>query len=341
MVRMNRRNFALATAGTVALFPMARAFAQDVVADYATPENAADLSGAFSAAGSSTLGPLTEAAIESFAEVAPNVQITNSITGSGGGFERLGNGEVAFSNASRAINQEEADAAAANGIKWYRFDMALDGITVVVAKENDFCTDLTVEELAHIWRAEDPAMTWADVRPEWPAETIALYGPGTTDGTYGYFTEEVLGEEAPRNDFSQSENDNVLVTGVAGSKYALGYFGFTYYEANQDKLNAVSVNGVLPSMDTISNGTYTPLGRTLYIYVNADELANRPEVQEFVKYYAASSGEIAVRPNVGYIPLAAEAQQATYDKVLGAIDGTVTPDSETFGQATPAATPAS
>jgi phosphate transport system substrate-binding protein len=343
--RMNRRTFALATAGTIALAPMSRVFAQDDTTQYEAPDNIGDLSGEFEADGSSTLGPLTEAAIEEFAAIAPNVRITNGISGSGGGFERFANNEIAISNASRQIKPEEAELAAQNGVAWYRFDMAYDGITVVVSAENDFVTDLTVEELANIWAADGGVTNWSDVRPDFPAEPIELYGPGTASGTFDYFNEEILGDDRDvRTDYTPSEDDNVLVQGVAGSPYALGYFGFSYFEENQDTLKAVAIDGgngpVAPSIETIADGTYTPLSRTLYIYVNAGELQSRPEIQEFVKFYANTADEIA--PSVGYIPLPADDEQATVDHVLGAIDGSIAPDSESFGQdeASPAASPA-
>ncbi len=344
-MRLSRRSFALATAGTIALAPMARVFAQDDSVVYEEPDSAGDLSGEFEADGSSTLGPLTEAAIEEFAAIAPDVRITNGISGSGGGFERFVNGEIAISNASRQIKADEAAMAEENGIAWYRFDMAFDGITVVVSSENDFVEDLTVEELARIWSADGGVTTWADVRPDFPAEPIELYGPGTASGTFDYFNEEILGEADVRTDYTPSEDDNVLVQGVAGSPYALGYFGFSYYEENLDTLKAIAVDGgdgpVAPTIESIADGSYQPLGRTLYIYVNADELQSRPEIQEFVKFYAATADEIA--PDVGYIPLPDDAEQATMDHVMGAIDGSIAPDSESFGQdtATPEASPAS
>ena len=307
---------------------------------YEAPDNIADLSGSFESDGSSTLGPLTEAAIEDFAAVAPNVQIANGISGTGGGFERFVAGEIAIANASRPIKDEEAAAAAEAGISWYRFDVAYDGITVVVSAENDFVSDLTVEELANIWAADGGVTTWADVRAEWPAENIELYGPGTASGTFDFFNEAILGDREVRTDYTPSEDDNVLVQGVAGSANALGYFGFSYFEENQDILKAVAVDGgegaIAPSIESISDGSYAPLGRTLYIYVSASELQGRPEVAEFVKFYAATADELA--PSVGYIALHADAQQATYDKVVGAIDGTIAPDSDTFG--TPEASPA-
>ena len=337
-IRLSRRSLALATAGSLAIAPFGRALAQEDAIVYEEPENAGELSGEFEADGSSTLGPLTEAAIEEFAAIAPNVRITNGISGTGGGFERFANGEIAISNASREISEEETQLAAQNGVEWYRFSMAYDGITVVVSAENDFVESLTVEELQRIWSADGGVTTWADVNPEWPAEPIELYGPGTASGTFDYFNEAILGEDiAVRTDYTPSEDDNVLVQGVAGSASALGYFGFSYFEENQDTLKAVAIDGgnglVAPSIETIADGSYAPLSRTLYVYVNANDLVNRPEVAEFVKFYAATSDEIA--ESVGYIALPDDAEQAEYEKVLGALDGSVAPDSQA-GTATPA-----
>lgn len=332
--KMNRRTMAAITAGTIAVAPFAKVLGQ---LEYEAGDLAA-LEGEFEADGSSTLGPLTEAAIESFAGVAPNVRITNGISGSGGGFSRFANGEIAISNASREIKEEEAALAAENGNDWFRFDMAYDGITVVVSAENDFVDDLTVEELAAIW-SNGGATNWSDVREGFPEEPIELYGPGTASGTFDFFNEEILGDAEVRTDFTPSEDDNVLVQGVAGSPYALGYFGFSYYEENAEILKAVSVEGVAPSMETIGDGSYTPLSRTLFIYVNAGELQEREEVSEFVKFYAANGAEIA--PLVGFIGLPEEVGQETLDKVIAATAGEIEPDSASFGSEEAEATPAS
>lgn len=341
-LRFSRRSLTFAIAGTVALAPCTRVFGQDDAVVYEAEENGTDLGGEFEADGSSTLGPLTEAAIEEFAAIDPDVRITNGISGSGSGFERFINGDIVIANASRPINEDEAALAEQNGIPWYRFPVAYDGITVVVSAENDFVTDLTVEELASIWSADGGVTTWADVRPDWPAEPIELYGPGTASGTFDYFSEAILREDGEvRTDYTPSEDDNVLVQGVAGSPYALGYFGFSYYENNQGSLKAVAIDGgngpIEPSIETIADGSYVPLARTLFIYVNANELQNRPEVQEFVKFYAATADEIA--PSVGYIPLPDDVEHAVYADVLAAIDGSLAPDSESFGEASPESSP--
>ncbi|MGB3328989.1 MAG: PstS family phosphate ABC transporter substrate-binding protein [Thermomicrobiales bacterium] len=342
--RMSRRTFAGVAAGTTAVVLagspaiFSTVAAQDATpVPYEAPENIGDLSGSFEADGSSTLGPLTEAVIEEFAAIAPNIRITNGISGTGGGFERFVKGEIAISNASRPIKDTEAAAAAAAGIPWYKFDVAYDGITVVVSAENTFIESMTVEQLAKLWAADGGVKNWSDLDPAWPAEPVELYGPGTASGTFDYFNEAILGETAPRTDYTPSEDDNVLVQGVAGSKNALGYFGFSYFEENQDTLKAVAVDGgngpVAPSLETISNGTYSPLGRTLYIYVNANELTSKQEVSEFVRFYLATADEVA--PSVGYIPLPGADEVAQQTKFNGAMDGSVAPDSDVA--ATPAA----
>jgi len=347
--RMTRRTFAGVAAGTTAVLVagspaiFSTVAAQDATpVPYEAPANIGDLSGGFESDGSSTLGPLTEAAIEEFATIAPNVRITNGISGTGGGFERFVKGEIAIANASRPIKDEEAQAAAAAGIPWYKFDVAYDGITVVVSSENDFIESLTVEQLAKIWAADGGVKTWADVDPSWPAEAVELYGPGTASGTFDYFNEEILGETAPRTDYTPSEDDNVLVQGVAGSKYALGYFGFSYYEENQDTLKAVAIDDgsgpVAPSIESISDGTYKPLGRTLFIYVSANDLKSNQAVAEFVRYYLATADELA--PSVGFIPLPAADEFEQQVKFNGAIDGSIAPDSEAAGATPAASTPA-
>lgn len=342
--RMSRRTFAGVAAGTTAVVLagspaiFSTVAAQDATpAPYQAPENIGDLTGSFEADGSSTLGPLTEAVIEEFATIAPNVRITNGISGTGGGFERFVKGEIAIANASRPIKDEEAQAASAAGIPWYKFDVAYDGITVVVSAENTFVESLTVEQLAKLWAADGGVTNWSDLDSSWPAEPVELYGPGTASGTFDYFNEAILGETAPRTDYTPSEDDNVLVQGVAASANALGYFGFSYFEENQDTLKAVAIDGgngpVAPSIESISDGTYSPLGRTLFIYVNANDLSSKQEVAEFVRFYLATADELA--PSVGYIPLPGSDELTQQTKYNGAIDGSVAPDSDVA--ATPAA----
>jgi len=295
------------------------------------------LTGSITSDGSSTVGPLTQAVSEEFIGSAPDVQISVDISGTGGGFERFCNGETDVQNASRAIKEEEAANCATNGVDWYEFEVAYDGITVVTNKENTWASCLTVDQLKQLWQKENPAMTWADLNPEWPADAVNLYGPGTDSGTFDFFVEAILGEDDIREDFNPSEDDNVLVSGVGGDVNALGYFGLAYYEANKDTLNAVAVDNssgecVAPSPESVQDGTYAPLSRPLYLYVSADSLT-RPEVQEFMRFYLENAAELA--PEVGYVASPAEVYAADIEAFEADVAGTGTPDSQQV-TATPA-----
>jgi phosphate transport system substrate-binding protein len=295
------------------------------------------LSGEIVSDGSSTVGPLTQAVAEEFNGQAPNVQISVDISGTCGGFKRFCAGETDISNASRPIQDEERALCADNGVDWYEFEVAYDGLTVVTNKENTWLTCMTTDQLKQLWQKENPANTWADLNPDYPADTISLYGPGTDSGTFDFFVETILGEDEIREDFTPSEDDNVLVEGVAGDVNALGYFGLAYYEANTDSLNAVAIdkgdgNCVAPSPETVQDGTYAPLSRPLYVYVKAQSL-ERPEVQEFVRFYLNQAPELAAE--VGYV--ASPEETYTKDKARFEADvaGQGTPDSA--AAATPAA----
>jgi phosphate transport system substrate-binding protein len=296
------------------------------------------LSGEIVSDGSSTVGPLTQAVAEEFAAQAPNVQTSVDISGTGGGFERFCGGETDVQNASRAIKDEEAATCAENGVDWYVFEVAYDGLTVVTNKENTWATCLTTDALKKLWQKENPATTWADLNPEWPAETIDLYGPGTDSGTFDFFVETILGEADIREDFTPSEDDNVLVEGVTGDPNSLGYFGLAYYEANQDVLNAVGIdagngNCVVPSQQTVQDGTYAPLSRPLYVYVKAESL-QRPEVREFMRFYLDQAPTLA--GDVGYVASPDEAYTSDREKLENALAGSGTPDSAAAAS-TPAA----
>ncbi len=333
---MNSINISRRTlvAGSAAAFALSAVPGIRLVAaqtEYTAPDNIGEISGSIEADGSSTVGPLTEAVIEEFAAIAPGITVTNGVSGTGGGFKRFVAGEIQISNASRPIESDEAEAAAANGVAWFVFEVAYDGITVVVSAENDFVESLTVEQLAQIWSADGGVTTWADVNPDWPAETIELYGPGADSGTFDYFNEVILGEDvSPRTDYIPSEDDNVLVQGVIGSPYALGYFGFAYYEANADSLRAIPIDGgngpVEPSIESIADKSYAPLSRPLFVYVNAEMLKSDPALQEFMRFYLADDAELA--QDVGYITLPDDIAQAQQDKLEGAISGEATPDSD-------------
>jgi phosphate transport system substrate-binding protein len=281
------------------------------------------LTGAVEIDGSSTVYPITEAVAEEFMlETGGDVRVTVGVSGTGGGFKRFCAGETAISNASRPIKESELEACKQAGIEPVELPVAWDGQAVVVNSGNDFVQCLTTEELRRIWEPGSTVQTWSDVRPEWPDEPIALYGPGTSSGTFDYFTETIMGEEdASRADYTASEDDNVLVQGVAGDPNALGYFGYAYFAENQDKLNIVAVdsgNGcVTPTVETIESGEYAPLSHPLFIYVDRAEL-ERPAVRRFVEFYLQAAPELAAQ--VGYVPLSETRYQETYDRLEAAVN---------------------
>ncbi|WP_372745386.1 PstS family phosphate ABC transporter substrate-binding protein [Lutibacter sp.] len=275
-------------------------------------ENAdgAKLSGTISIDGSSTVFPVTEAVAEEFRAVQPDVKVTIGVSGTGGGFQKFSRGETNLSNASRPIKDKEIEACNQNNITYLELEVAYDGLAVLVNPENTWVDNFTVEELKMIWEpaAQGKIMKWNQIRPEWPNEEIHLFGPGVASGTYDYFTEAIVGKSgSSRGDFTASEDDHVLVQGIAGDKYSLGFFGLAYYQENKDKLTLIGVNNgeavVKPTLETVSNGTYSPLSRPLFVYVNSTSVKH-PEVVEFVNFYIDNAGELA--EDVGYIPLPAE-----------------------------------
>jgi phosphate transport system substrate-binding protein len=280
-------------------------------------EEGGGVSGEVLSDGSSTVQPLTAAAGELFNQEQPDVNVSIATSGTGGGFKVFCLGQTDISNASRPIKEDEAaeaPACAENGVEFTELHVATDALTVVVSAENDFITCLTTEELATLWGpdAEGEITTWDQVNPDFPAEPIELYGPGTDSGTFDYFTDEINGEEGvSRTDYNASEDDNVIVQGVSGSPNALGYFGYTYFEENADALKAVEIDSgdgcVAPSAETAAEGTYTPLARPLFIYVNNASYADKPQVAAFVDFYAENAPEIAEAAK--FIPLNEE--QAT------------------------------
>lgn len=255
------------------------------------------LSGEVRVDGSSTVYPLTALAAEEFQATYQNVNVTVGSSGTGGGFEKFCRGEIDANDASRQIKDEEIAACKANGIEYGELLVAMDALTVVVNKENTWAKCLTVEQLNKIWSADSTVNNWNQVDPTFPNESIKLFGPGTDSGTFDYFTAVINGEEgSSRTDFTPSEDDNVIVQGVEGSKGGLGYFGFTYYEENADRLNAVAIdNGtgcVTPSSQSTQSGDYAPLSRPLYVYVSIKSMA-RPEVEAFFDYYVHQDGYLA------------------------------------------------
>jgi phosphate transport system substrate-binding protein len=265
-------------------------------------------SGVITADGSSTVGPFTTKAAEDF-KASGGADVTVGISGTGGGFERFCAGETDISNASRAIKDEEAVTCAANGVEYVELQVATDALTNVVNAENDWVTCLTVEQLKGIWEPGSKVSNWNQVDPSYPDVPLKLYGAGTDSGTFDYFTDVINGEEgASRSDFSPTEDDNVTVQGVSGDKGALGYFGFSYFEENQDTLEALEVDGgagcVAPSVETAQNGSYTPLARPLFMYVKTSSLADTEGLADFVRY--TLDNEQAIASEAQFVPLSQE-----------------------------------
>lgn len=268
--------------------------------------------------GSSTVYPITEAVAEEFRTQQPNVNVTVGVSGTGGGFNKFVRGETDISDASRPIKEQEAADCKKNNIGFVELEIGFDGLAVLVSKQNTWLKDITVEELKKIWEpeAQNKITRWNQIRPDWPAEEFHLYGPGTASGTFDYFTEVIVGKSgASRGDYTASEDDNVLVQGIAGDKNGLGFFGLAYYEENMDKLNIVGVhNGtdvVVPNLETVKNGSYRPLSRPVFIYVS-DAAVKRPEVVKFVQFYLDNAA--ALVQDVGYIPLTDDQYKQQADK---------------------------
>lgn len=267
--------------------------------------SAEQLRGTVSLDGSSTVFPISEAVAEEFLAVQPRVRVTVGASGTGGGFKKFLAGEIDINDASRPIKMKEVDKANEMGIGYIELPVAYDGLSVVVNKKNTWVDHLTVAELSKIWQPGSTVTNWSDVRVGWPEMKIRLYGPGTDSGTFDYFTETINGKSgASRPDYTANEDDNALVQGISGDEGSLGYFGYAYYAANQDKLKLVPIDGgkgpIAPTQTTINNGTYAPLSRPIFIYVRPDAL-DRKEVRAFVDFYIDSAAMLA--SEVGYIPL--------------------------------------
>jgi len=289
-----------------------------------TEGGAEALSGRVEIDGSSTVYLVSEAVAEEFTiATGGQVRVTVGSSGTGGGFKRFCTGETDISDASRSIKETEEQQCVENGVEYVRFDVALDGIAVVMHPLNDFVSCLTVDELRRIWEPGSTVTRWSDINRRWPEEPFKLYGPGTNSGTFDYFTEAINGEEgASRADYTASEDDNVLVQGVEGDEYALGYFGFAYYWENRERLGAINVDGgagcVRPSEQTIKTGEYAPLSRPLYIYVKTSSL-QRPEVRRFLEFYLENAAELV--PQVGYVALDAAVYQDGLARLAQAAGG--------------------
>lgn len=269
--------------------------------------------------GSSTVYPITEAVAEEF-QAAKKIKVTVGISGTGGGFKKFCRGETDISEASRPILKKEMDACKEAGIQYIELPVAYDALTVVVNKDNNFIKSLSVDELKKMWEpsAQGKVKTWKQVNAAWPDTPLKLFGAGSDSGTFDYFTEAIVGKaKSSRGDYTASEDDNVLVQGVSKDKGSLGYFGFAYYEENQDKLKAVPIvakkgaPAVLPSVEAVKDGSYQPLSRPLFIYVNATAAAFKPEVKDFINFYLANAPELV--KEVKYVPLPAN-EYAAVDK---------------------------
>ena len=293
-----------------------------------------ELSGDIQVDGSSTVYPITEAVAEEFGKVHKNVKVTVGISGTGGGFKRFCAGETDISDASRPIKQSEIDACAKNNVEYIELPVAYDGLAVMVHPSNTWAQCMTVKELKKLWEPEAQGVIkkWNQIRADWPDKEIHLFGAGTDSGTFDYFTEAINGkEDASRGDYQASEDDNVLVQGIATDPLALGYFGLAYFEENKDKLKLVAIddenpnNGegcILPDSETVQKGTYQPLARPLFIYVKKAS-AERPEVQEFIKFYVEKGAELSAE--VGYIALPARVYELGLarfnNRTLGSVFG--------------------
>lgn len=288
--------------------------------------------------GSSTVAPVAELAAEFFREQSPEIHVTVGTSGTGGGFKKFLDPNPALrtdlNDASRPISPAEIKTAASVGVHFFEIPIAIDGIAIVVHPSNTFCEHVTVEELKRIWGPGSTITNWKHVRDGFPDLPLKLYGPGTDSGTFDYFTEEICGKvKASRSDFAASENDNQLVQGVSGDPGALGYFGYSYYETNHEKLRLVAVDGgdgvpIRPDMDAIRSGRYRPLSRPLFIYVNLAS-AERAPVAAFVRFLLQNAERIVEHPHVNYVAL----PRSTYADALSRFESRVAGTSTSSGGA--------
>jgi len=277
-----------------------------------------DAGGVISADGSSTVGPFVTKAAEDF-KAEQDVDVTVGISGTGGGFERFCAGETDLSNASRSIDEDEQALCEEAGVEYVEFRVVTDALTNVVNTENDWATCLTVDQLKAIWEPGSKVANWNQVDPSFPDVPLKLYGAGTDSGTFDYFTDVINGEEgASRSDYSATEDDNVTVQGVSGDRGAMGYFGFSYFEENQDQLKALEVDGgggcAAPSIETAQDDSYTPLSRPLFVYVKQSSFDENEDVRNFVRFMLDNNESIATAAQ--FVPLSEDQvaeQLATFE----------------------------
>lgn len=287
------------------------------VVEYEDSSGGLSLKGTIEVDGSSTVYPVSEAVAEEFGKLHSGVRVNVGVSGTGGGFKRFVVGETDISNASRLLKEKESELAIENGVTYVHLRVAMDGLSVIVNPDNDFVHCLTTEQLKAIWEPESKINNWNQVDSSWPDKQIELYGPDADSGTFDYFTEEIVGEsQASRWDYTPSADDNVLIQGISGDRNALGYFGYAYYVENADKLKIVAVDSgegcVKPTSETIENGTYSPLSRPLFIYVNVNKLS-KPQVKEFVRFYMENAGQLS--GEVGYIGLSQQEYEDNLTKI--------------------------
>jgi len=304
-------------------------FASLAIAILSSCSNDTGFKGAVALDGSSTVFPISEAVAEEYLAVQPRVRVTVGVSGTGGGFKKFLAGETDINDASRPIKPSELEQAVESGYEFIELPIAFDGLSIVVNNKNDWVDYLSIDELHKIWQPGSTVTLWSDVRPEWPAIAIHLYGPGTDSGTFDYFTETVNGKSgASRPDYTASEDDNALVRGITGDSHAMGYFGYAYYASNMDKLKLVPIDGgagpISPSPITINNGEYSPLSRPIFIYIRKAALA-RPEVAEFSRFYIENAGILA--SEVGYIALPDWAYERALNRIEQGVAGTAYGDS--------------
>jgi phosphate transport system substrate-binding protein len=302
---LNKFNFIAATVAVASTVALQTAQAQTVV----------------KTDGSSTVLPITRVAAEMFEKENPSIKVTVGESGTGGGFGKFCRGETDISNASRPILARELAQCRANGVQFIELPVAFDGLAVVVNPQNTWATNLTVAELKAIWEPGSKINNWSQVRQGFPNVPLRLFGPGTASGTFDYFTEAINGRaKAQRTDFTPSENDNLLVQGVAGDRGAMSYFGIAYYDENKSRLRSVQVNGVAPTEANVKSGKYTPLSRPLFIYVNAKSVG-KPEVTRFVNFYLRRGPEIVKKAD--YVPFEPKAYQQIARRFLAGKTGTI------------------
>ncbi|RWZ60067.1 PstS family phosphate ABC transporter substrate-binding protein [Halobacillus fulvus] len=282
--------------------------------DSGSEEASEELSGDLSIDGSSTVYPVMEYLTYQYNQEQPNVNTTLNSSGSGGGFKKSTVGEIDLSNASRPISEEEQAIAEENGIQLEPLEVAYDGLSVVVSNQNDFVDELSVEQLQQIFLESSDATMWSDINPEWPEEEIKIFSPGHDSGTFDYFNEVILEEEPMKEgeNTTLSEDDNVLVRGIESDPNAIGFFGYAYYQANEDTLKVLGISegdgeAVKPNAETIESGEYTPLSRPIFTYVNVNSYQEKPQVRDFVEFALNNAG--AAAEQAGYVALSEEAYQ--------------------------------